>query len=57
MSSKLCQSGLDDAERTGQQQWDVAVEGHVTAFSPLASGRARKMPGKRQGHGARHSAG
>ena len=30
---------------------------HVPAFSPLASGRARMMPGKRQGHGARHSAG
>ena len=27
MSYKLYQSGLDDAERTGQQRWHVAVEG------------------------------
>ena len=45
---------------TGQQRWTLQWREHrrhVPAFSPLASGRARKTPGKRQGHAARHSAG
>ena len=60
MSSKLCQSGLDDAERDRAATVDVAVEGtQASRASILPTSvweRARKTTGKWQAHAARHSA-